>query len=82
MDEPRWVTSGRGVAFVVIFGLGVAFAVAMLRSDTSAAAKIIGVTGVLFVIGGGLIRIWLASRPYGLGAWDQRKQSTVPPDHE
>ena len=62
------------MAFLALVSLGVAFTIAMLQSDASGAAKTIGVAGVLAVVGGGLIRIWLASRPYGLGAWDQRKQ--------
>jgi hypothetical protein len=50
-------------------------AVRVLGSDASAIMKTLGVLGIAAVMGGGAIRIWLASRPYGLGAWDQRDQS-------
>jgi protein-S-isoprenylcysteine O-methyltransferase Ste14 len=77
MNEPRWITNWRALALAAIVVIALAFVVALLQADVSGLGKTIGIVGVLFVAGGGFIRIWLASRPYGLGAWDQREQSTT-----
>jgi hypothetical protein len=72
--DPRWIIVLRAVAAIAIVALGVIIAVRIISSDASATGKVIGTIGVAAIMGGGAIRIWLASRPYGLGAWDQRKQ--------
>jgi hypothetical protein len=79
MDEPRWVTNWRGLALVAIVAVALGFVWALARADVSGLARTIGILGILAVAAGGFIRIWLASRPYGLGAWDQRN-ARVPPD--
>ena len=73
--DPRWIIVLRGIAAVAIVALGVIIAIRIISSDASTSGKVIGTIGVAAIMGGGAIRIWLASRPYGLGAWDQRKQS-------
>lgn len=72
--DPRWIIALRAIAAVAIVALGVAFAVRIITSDASTVGKVVGTIGVAAIMGGGAIRIWLASRPYGLGAWDQRRQ--------
>ena len=72
--DPRWIITLRAMAAVAIVALGVVIAVRIMSSDASTVGKVLGTIGVAAVMGGGAIRIWLASRPYGLGAWDQRKQ--------
>ncbi len=73
--DPRWIITLRVLAVIAIVSLGAVITVRLLTSDASTTGKIVGTVGVAANMGGGAIRIWLASRPYGLGAWDQRKQS-------
>ena len=73
--DPRWIITLRVLAVIAIVALGAVITVRLLTSDASTTGKVIGTVGVAAIMGGGAIRIWLASRPYGLGAWDQRKQS-------
>ncbi|MDJ0960586.1 MAG: hypothetical protein QNJ88_08010 [Acidimicrobiia bacterium] len=73
--DPRWIITLRVLAVIAIVSLGAVITVRLLTSDASTTGKIVGTVGVAAIMGGGAIRIWLASRPYGLGAWDQRKQS-------
>ena len=72
--DPRWILVLRTIAAIAIVALGVVIAVRIISSDASTTGKVLGTLGVAAIMGGGAIRIWLASRPYGLGAWDQRKQ--------
>ncbi len=73
--DPRWIITLRVLAVIAIVALGAVITVRLLTSDASTTGKVVGAVGVAAIMGGGAIRIWLASRPYGLGAWDQRKQS-------
>ncbi len=73
--DPRWIITLRVLAVIAIVALGAVITVRLLTSDASTTGKVVGTVGVAAIMGGGAIRIWLASRPYGLGAWDQRKQS-------
>lgn len=81
MDEPRWVRSGRGLILFLIVAIGVSFIVAVLQSPASLVMKTIAIVGIGAICAGGFIRIWLASRPYGLGAWDQRNDPGKPTGH-
>jgi hypothetical protein len=72
--DPRWIIALRAVAAVAIVALGIVIVVRIVTSDASTVGKVVGTIGVAAIMGGGAIRIWLASRPYGLGAWDQRNQ--------
>lgn len=72
--DPRWIIVLRAIAAVAIVTLGAVIAVRIITSDAPTLGKVVGTIGVAAIMGGGAIRIWLASRPYGLGAWDQRKQ--------
>ena len=73
-SEPRWILILRALGALAIVALGILMAIRILASDASGVMKTLGILGFGLVVGGGAIRIWLASRPYGLGAWNQRKQ--------
>lgn len=78
--DPRWVFVIRVIALVVLGALGVAFAIAILNAQSGPWITIIGLLTVAGLVSASAVRLWIATRPYGYGAWDQRDSTPGPDD--
>jgi hypothetical protein len=76
--DPRWVVVIRVISLGVLIALGVAFAIAILNAQSGPWLTIIGLIVVVGLVSASAVRLWVATRPYGYGAWDQRHGNPEP----
>lgn len=74
-SDPRWVVVIRAISLVVLGTLGVAFSVAIVQAQSGPLLTIVGLAAVAGLVSASAVRLWIATRPYGYGAWDQRRGS-------
>lgn len=71
-SDPRWVVVIRVISLVVLCVLGVAFGIAIVQAQPGPWLTIVGLLVVAGLVSASAVRLWIATRPYGFGAWDQR----------
>jgi hypothetical protein len=59
----------------MVIALGVAFTIAILSAQSGPWLTIVGLIVVVGLVSASAVRLWIATRPYGYGAWDQRHEN-------